>query len=160
MIKIIQATTSEHFRQARLLFEEYAASLDFELDFQDFDIELIEMHTMYAPPDGCLLLALMKETTAGCVALRKLSTNICEMKRLFVKPGFRGKGIGKALAEHIICKGKKIGYHRMRLDTVPSMANARSLYRSLGFQKIDPYRFNPIKGTSYMELKLAMSNDQ
>ncbi len=155
MIKIIQATTNEHFRQAHLLFEEYAASLDFELDFQDFDIELKEMHTMYAPPDGCLLLALMKETTAGCVALRKQSTNICEMKRLFVKPGFRGKGIGKALAEHIICSGREIGYHRLRLDTVPSMASARSLYRSLGFQEIEPYRFNPIKGTSYMELNLV-----
>ncbi len=159
MIKIIQATTNKHFRQAHLLFQEYAASLDFGLDFQNFDIELKEMNTMYAPPDGCLLLTRENEKAIGCVALRKIDKKICEMKRLYVNPNHRGKDISRMLAEQIIQEAKQIGYFRMRLDTVPSMKIARSLYRSLGFTEIEPYRFNPIGGTSFMELKIAMNNN-
>ena len=151
------------------MFEEYAESLDFELDFQEFDIELKEIHTIYAPPAGCLLLARENEKAIGCVALRKIDKKICEMKRLYVNPNHRGKDISRMLAEQIIQEAKQIGYFRMRLDTVPSMKIARSLpsmkiarslYRSLGFTEIEPYRFNPIGGTSFMELKIAMINEQ
>ena len=154
MPKILQAHKGENLKLIKTLFEEYANSLDFDLDFQDFDKELAEFPGDYAPPKGCLLLAKDEGKIAGCVALRELSEGVCEMKRLYVKPQFRGLGIGKNLAEAVIQEARKIGYTRMRLDTAPSMQAARALYMSLGFKEISPYRYNPIEGAEFMELSL------
>ena len=122
--------------------------------FQNFDQELAGLPGDYALPRGRLLLAEFNGQLAGCVALHPLDGDICEMKRLYIRPQFRGKRIGKVLAECLITEAKGIGYKRMRLDTVaPVMANAVSLYRQLGFREIPAYRTNPIEGALYMELK-------
>jgi putative acetyltransferase len=154
MVCLVSALTEEDFSRAKALFEEYASSLDFPLDFQNFEEELAGLPGSYAPPEGCLLLALHRDQVAGCVALRKIDRDICEMKRLFVRISFRDMGIGKALAESVIQEAKKKGYTRMRLDTVPSMKEARALYESLGFREIPPYRHNPVPGAVFLELKL------
>lgn len=160
MLRIIPVKSKLSITQARELFLEYAASLGFDLSFQDFEKELNEFPGEYAPPDGCLLLAIDEGQLAGCVALKKISPTLCEMKRLYVRPEFRGRGVGRKLSEAVIGEARKIGYARMRLDTVPSMSAATSLYRSLGFKEIPPYRYNPIKGALFMELDLtsAMSS--
>ena len=154
MIKIVSANRKELIENAKDLFLEYAASLLFDLSFQDFEKEMAGFPDEYSPPHGRLLLAFYDEDLAGCVALRDLGNEMCEMKRLYVKPVFRGLKIGRALAEAIIKAGRDIGYSRMRLDTVPSMKEAINLYMLLGFQHIKPYRYNPIKGASCMELAL------
>lgn len=155
MLQILQTNTTQNLEFARALFKEYTASLGFDLDFQNFKEELANLPGDYAPPGGRLLIALWREQLSGCVALRKLEDRICEMKRLYVKPQFRGKGIGRALAEAIIEKAREIRYHSMRLDTISSMDGARALYLSLGFKEIAPYRYNPIKGAAFMELVLV-----
>jgi putative acetyltransferase len=136
------------------LFKEYAVSLDFDMCFQNFDEELAGLPGEYTQPTGCLLLAKYRGKRAGCVALRRLGKSICEMKRLFVRSRFRRLGIGRALAEAVIGRARKIGYKRMRLDTVPSMKVAKRLYESMGFKKIDAYRYNPLKDAMFMELTL------
>lgn len=155
MLQILQTNTTQNLGFARALIKEYTASLDFDLDFQNFKEELANLPGDYAPPDGRLLIAFWQEQVTGCVALRKLEDRICEMKRLYVKPQFQGKGIGKALAEAIIEKAREIGYFRMCLDTISSMDRARALYLSLGFKEIAPYRYNPIEGAAFMELGLT-----
>lgn len=154
MIRIIQATAGDRLAIARGLFKNYAASLDFDLDFQDFEQELNDLPGDYAPPQGQILIARLKEETAGCVALRKFDQSCSEMKRLYVRPEFQGLGVGRALAEAIIVQAREAGYAAMRLDTVPSMGIARTLYKTLGFKEISPYRFNPVEGTAFLELKL------
>ena len=140
----------------RELFLEYAQSLGFSLCFQSFDKELAELPGEYAAPEGRLLLATCEGQSAGCVALHKLDHEICEMKRLYVRPEFRGKGLGKILAERIIGEAHQIGYKQLRLDTVePLMRTAVKMYRTLGFREIAPYRPNPIEGTLYMEISLV-----
>ena len=154
MLHILQAETGKNLKVARTIFKDYAASLDFDLDFQDFSEELKSLPGQYASPSGRLLIAMYGDKAAGCIALRKLSHGVCEMKRLYVKPQFRGLGIGRALTEAIIEEAKRIRYARMRLDTVPSMEEARALYVSIGFKEIKPYRYNPIEGSRFMELSL------
>lgn len=154
MLQIVQAESAADLGHARTLFEEYAASLGFDLGFQDFAAELAELPGDYAPPRGRLLLAFHGGEAAGCVALRELEEGVCEMKRLYVRPRFRDLRVGRALAEAIIGEARNIGYARMRLDTVPSMERARVLYRTLGFREIPPYRYNPVPGTAFMELRL------
>jgi ribosomal protein S18 acetylase RimI-like enzyme len=150
-----QAGSLAQIAQARELFLEYAQSLGFSLCFQNFDKELAGLPGDYAPPEGRLLLAECDGQLAGCVALHKLEHGICEMKRLYLRPQFRGKGLGKTLADRIIAEARHIGYRRMRLDTVePVMKDAVAMYRKLGFQHIAPYRANPIAGAMYMELQL------
>jgi len=138
----------------RSLFQEYAESLDFELDFQDFREELATLPGKYAPPMGCILVAKEKGETVGCVAVRPLGEAVCEMKRLYVKPAHRGKSLGRELALAIIEEAKRLGYRAMRLDTVKAMKEASALYRALGFQPIDAYCYNPLPGAMYFELKL------
>jgi putative acetyltransferase len=141
--------------QVRELFLEYAASLGFSLCFQNFDKELAGLPGDYAPPDGCLLLVECDSAPAGCVALHQLAPGICEMKRLYLRPAFRGKGLGRAIAEHLIAVARQMGYRHMRLDTVePVMKDAVAMYRRLGFKEISPYCNNPIAGALYMELDL------
>jgi len=152
---LFQATSPAQIAQARELFLEYAKSLGFSLCFQNFDQELAGLPGDYAPPDGRLLLAEHAGRLAGCVALHKLEGGTCEMKRLYLRPQFRGKGLGRALTDRIIAEARQIGYRRMRLDTVePVMKHAVAMYRKIGFKEIAPYRQNPIAGALYMELAL------
>lgn len=155
MLNFVQATSQEHISATRELFLEYADSLKIDLCFQGFDKELKGLPGEYAPPQGRLFLFYYDNQLAGCAALRKQDNSIGEMKRLYLKPAFRGKGIGRAIANHIISEARSIGYERLRLDTLPMMKEAIPLYRSLGFQEIKPYRVNPIVGALYMELQLT-----
>jgi putative acetyltransferase len=150
-----QAEAPAQIAQARELFLEYAQSLGFSLCFQNFDKELGNLPGDYAPPAGRLLLAQYESQLAGCVALHKLSIDTCEMKRLYLRSQFRGKGLGRVLADRIISEARQIGYLRMRLDTVePVMQSAVAMYRQIGFRRIEPYCPNPIAGALYMELDL------
>jgi len=162
--RIREATTQDDYRTVRELFLEYAASLGFGLDFQDFESELASLPGEYAPPGGSVLLAEVgspAETptpgaaTAGCVAVRPFSQGVCEMKRLYVRPEYRGLGIGLGLSRAIIKKARERGYERMRLDTVESMVEATRLYEALGFREIEPYRHNPLPGARFFELRLT-----
>ena len=154
-MKLIQAQSAEEIDRARKLFEEYAAGLGIDLCFQSFDKELAELPGGYVPPAGRLFIAIDENQAAGCVALRRIADGVCEMKRLYVRPGFRGTGLGHALAEAIILAAREIGYQRMRLDTLPGkMDRAIAMYHSLGFKEIGPYYDNPVKGALFMELEL------
>jgi len=156
VIQIRPIITPADLEQARTLFEEYAASLGIDLCFQGFDAELRGLPGDYTPPRGSLLLALQppSDRVIGCVALRPLGADICEMKRLYVRPEGRGLGVGRRLAEAILAEARVRGYARMRLDTLPSMTRAIALYEALGFRDIPPYRENPIPGTRWLEVGL------
>ncbi len=159
-VQIVPVQSQAQIEQARELFLEYAQSLGFSLCFQNFDQELANLPGDYIPPDGQLLLAESDGRLAGCVALHRFvptpsRTAVCEMKRLYVRPGFRGQRLGRKLAERIIAEAREIGYTHMRLDTVSGvMDRAIAMYRQMGFQEIAPYRKNPMPGVLYMELPL------
>ena len=151
--RIREAHDGADIADVRLLFEEYAQSLGIDLGFQDFAAELSGLPGAYARPSGVLLLATAARAV-GCVAVRRLDPDVCEMKRLYVRPEGRGHAAGRALAEAAIAFATTAGYHAMRLDTLPTMTGAQALYRQLGFRDVPPYRFNPVPGTSFMELTL------
>jgi putative acetyltransferase len=151
VLKIYNAQFAEEIAHIRDLFTEYAASLEVDLCFQGFAQELAGLPGDYARPEGRLLIAEYNRQVAGCVALRKIDEDIAEMKRLYLRPSFRGKGIGRKLAERVIQEAQHIGYTRLRLDTLPTMQEAIVLYRTLGFQEIAPYRHNPIEGALHLE---------
>jgi putative acetyltransferase len=155
VLEISQATTQSDIQEARRLFKEYEASLGISLCFQDFDREVANLPGDYAPPSGRLLLASEFDQIMGCVALRPLGPATCEMKRLFVRPEYRARGLGRILVEAIIEEARAIGYTRMRLDTiVDRMERAVALYRAIGFVEIPPYRDNPVDSATFMELDL------
>lgn len=147
MIKIAPA---DDYDVVRELLREYAEGIGVDLSFQDFENEVASLATYY----DRILVAKSGDDVAGCVALRHISDITCEMKRLYVRPAFRGSGTGRALALGIIEEARRRGYTRMRLDTLPTMREAFALYESLGFHSIAPYRHNPIDGTKYLELEL------
>lgn len=153
---IIAVTSADDPRvvEARILLLEYAESLDADLSFQNFDQELSEFPGGYLPPSGALLLATRSGKLAGSVAMRELDGESCEMKRLYVRPGSRGFGVGRALAVTVIDAARDRGYRQMRLDTLPGMDDAQGLYRTLGFGEIGAYYENPVPGTRYLELDL------
>ncbi len=153
-IQITSAQSDEQIDSIRLLFLEYAKSLNFDLCFQGFDDELAGLPGDYAPPDGRLLIAMYDNNVAGCVGLRKVADGVCEMKRLWVRPEFRGKKIGRQLAKKVIDEARRIGYQIMKLDTIDTMKEAIGMYESMGFSETSAYRYNPIEGARYMELKL------
>ena len=151
----IKLAGQEDLVQVRSLFSEYASKID--LSFQDFDRELANLPGEYAPPGGCLLVAKEKDDVVGCVALRGMGGDVCEMKRLYVKPSFRERSIGRELSESVIGEARARGYRIMKLDTLPHMKEAVRLYESLGFRRTTPYRFNPVKGAVFMQLDLTTS---
>lgn len=155
MTPTITPVTADQLPLVRELFREYARSLDFDLCFQSFDQELAGLPGDYAPPRGALLLAFHDGVAVGCVALRPLSADICEMKRLYVRPTARGLKLGYALTTAIIEAARAADYRKIRLDTIgSSMQKAVALYHSLGFVEIPPYRANPVPGALYLELTL------
>ena len=161
MLTVRQSEGAAEIAVARALFEEYGASLGFDLCFQNFSAEMAGLPGDYAPPRGALLLAVDADADSeagrylGCVALRPLEGEVCEMKRLYLKPAARGRGAGRLLAEAIVAEGRRLGYRSMRLDTLPAMGRAIALYEALGFRDIPPYRANPIPGARYLELDLT-----
>ncbi len=155
-MRIFQANTQEDIEHARALFEEYASGVGISLCFQNFDRELANLPGDYAPPHGRLLLATEDNQLAGCIALRKLALGVCEMKRLFLRPAYRGNGRGRVLVQAIIDEARNLGYTTMRLDTLPGrMDKAIALYQSIGFVEIEPYYENPVESAKFMELDLV-----
>jgi ribosomal protein S18 acetylase RimI-like enzyme len=142
---VIRPAQPKDEKAVRALFREYAEGLQLDLSFQDFDSEL-------ADPLGFYELVLLAED--GCVALRRVDESTCEMKRLYVRPAGRGGGLGRLLADAVIAEARRRGYRRMLLDTLPTMSAARALYRSLGFRETEAYRYNPVPGTTFLELAL------
>ena len=155
MISILHAETANHMESVRQLFREYEAWLGLDLCFQGFEDELRNLPGRYSTPDGRLFLASVDENLAGCIALRKLEDDICEMKRLYRRDGFRGIGLGNTMIEKLIEEARAIGYSKMRLDTYPpKMGKAVKLYESHGFSVIPPYYDNPHESVLFMELDL------
>jgi ribosomal protein S18 acetylase RimI-like enzyme len=148
------ALSPEDVASVRGLFVEYRESLGVDLCFQGFDQELAELPGDYVSPGGCLLAAKDAGEVVACVALRRLDAQTCEMKRLYVLPSHRGLGLGRALAEAVIAEARRMGYQRMRLDTLPSMAEAAALYEGLGFREIEAYTVNPVPGARFLQLEL------
>ncbi|KAI6818664.1 hypothetical protein KC327_g9690 [Hortaea werneckii] len=168
---ISPAKTQEDLNAIVQLFKAYALALGIDLTFQDFASEVATLPAKYASPTGCLLLARDSAGRGvGCVGLRPLrdeeddgggdddgvaaGVSCCEMKRLYVDPSQRGSGLGRLLAERVVCEARRMGYRRMRLDTLPSMLSARARYKAVGFREIEPYYRTPIDGTIFMELEL------
>lgn len=153
-MNIVKAQTEEQLQQVRILFREYEAALGIDLCFQDFEKEMANLPGRYAEPEGSLLLVMDGNKYAGCAAMRKMSFDDCELKRLFVRPQYRGTGIGRMLAQKIINRARQAGYNAIYLDTLKTMDTAIKLYRSLGFSETEPYYHNPLEGVVYLKLTL------
>ena len=153
--EILKVASGEPLSWFKELASEYVSSLPFELDFEDFARELRELPGDYAPPGGLLIVAVWDGNPAGCVALRPFDGKTCEMKRMYVRPEFRGHGLGRAIAERAVAEARRIGYEKMRLDTVASLKEANRMYEGMGFREIAPYRHNPRPDARYFELTLA-----
>jgi ribosomal protein S18 acetylase RimI-like enzyme len=151
MLSIVPAVSADHVERVRVLFREYERALGVDLSYQGIDDEVASLPGAYAPPRGALFLALDGGEPSGCVALRPLGEDLCEMKRLYLRASLRGRGAGRALAQHVIDQARSLGYRAMRLDSLPSMKEAIALYETLGFTRIPAYYPSPIPGTVYME---------
>ena len=154
-VRVAQVATLDEIETAGSLFKEYSAWLAIDLSFQNFDEELSRLPGDYTPPDGRLLLARIGRDVAGCVALRRLDGRACEMKRMWVRPQFRGRAIGRVLTESLIAEARNIGYSEIRLDSLPSLTSALRLYKFLGFKEIAAYRYNPDPAAVFMRLPLT-----
>lgn len=154
-MKIIQAQTADEIETVRALFREYERFLKVDLCFQGLAEELATLPGRYAPPQGRLLLAQESEQAAGCAALRPLENGVCEMKRLFIRPAYRGQGLGRRLAQRIISEATALDYAVMRLDTLDTLERAMQLYETLGFQRCAPYYANPLPGVVYWQRALS-----
>lgn len=157
LAEIIEATRAEDYAAGKTLIEEYAMALGVDLCFQNFSEEIANLSKHYGPPHGCLLLARTNGATVGCVAVRTQGAAVCEMKRLYVRPQYRGADLGKRLAESAIRYAQQLNYSRMVLDTLPSMTEAQSLYESLGFREVEGYYPNPLHGVRYLARELTNS---
>jgi len=155
VVQVREARTGGTVSSARRLIEEYSASLGIDLSFENFEQEIAEFPAHYTRPEGRVLVAVERGEAVGVVCLRRLSARVCELKRMYVKPKFRGRGIGRLLATRAIREAREIGYARVRLDTLSKLKEAVSLYGSLGFKEIGPYRVNPNKGVVFLELNLG-----
>jgi GNAT superfamily N-acetyltransferase len=153
-MRLLQATTPREWDEAQRLVREYAASLNVDLSFQNFDHELQHFTTEYAPPTGAFILAEDADQYAACIGLRQFSAGIGEIKRLYVVPAARGLGLGRLLVERIIVVAREAGYSSLLLDTLPFMKEAQSLYVALGFEPTAPYRYNPVAGSAFLRLDL------
>ena len=151
---LVRPDSPQRWTEARRLVEEYARSLHVDLCFQNFEKEIESLATEYGPPGGCFLLAGEDGGFVGCGALRRVSSSVCEMKRVYVRPASEGRGTGRAIVEALIAEAKALAYEAMVLDTLPTMTRAQALYRTLGFMPTGAYRHNPVAGTTYLELKL------
>ena len=158
-IQLITPESPEDWQEARLVLQDYANSLDIDLDFQGFEEELASLPGSYAAPGGLMLLATVDGAIAGSGAFRPLPDsdypNACEMKRLFVRPAFRRFGLGRILAQQLMDRATEAGYSSMLLDTLDDMEAARGLYESLGFAEVPPFYFNPIPGAHYLKAELG-----
>lgn len=155
MIELKEVQQDEDYRTAAALFKEYASQLGVDLEFQNFSKEVDNITREYARPNGTIFIAYKDEKIPlGCFGIRKLEKDICELKRMYLRTEVRGLGIGKQLLKRAIEVGKELGYTTMRLDTLPTMLSAISLYKNEGFYEIEPYRYNPIIDTKYLEIKL------
>lgn len=150
-IRCLTPDSPAQWAEGKRLVQEYAASLKVDLCFQGFDQELANFEREYGPPEGCFFL---EENGQGCAGLRRFADGVSEMKRLYVSPQGRGRGIGEALARSVVEEARRLGYRRLVLDTLPDMKAAQALYRSLGFREIPSYRFNPVAGTLFFEVEL------
>ncbi len=159
LIEFKHITGEFMIEEIKQLFSKYAQSLEIDLSFQDFETEFKTLPGKYGPPDGVLILASVDGNGAGCIALRKISDSICEMKRLYVHDEYRGLGLGKKLIIMIIEEARKLHYSYIRLDTLPTMKKAQELYLTLGFYDIEPYVYNPIEGTRFLELCLSQEDE-
>ena len=153
-MRIKHVQTPGEIEEVRQLFRQYEAGLGVDLCFQGFEAELAGLPGKYAPPSGALLIGIIRGHTVGCVALRAMDNGVCEMKRLYVKPEARGKGLGRQLARDIIAAARQLGYSLMRLDTLYRLTEAMSLYETMGFQRTEPYYDNPLPGVVYWEMDL------
>lgn len=160
MLEIVSAVTPDHLQAIRILFREYERFLQVDLCFQHFEEELAGLPGKYAPPKGALLLALADGHAVGCVAMRPLEADVCEMKRLYVQPAYLGQGLGKKLASMVIEQARTAGYASMRLDTLERLRPAIGLYTRLGFRPCPPYYANPLPGVVYLELDLCPDRAQ
>jgi putative acetyltransferase len=153
-MRLLQATTPREWDEAQRLVREYAASLNVDLSFQNFDHELQHFTTEYAPPTGAFILAEDADRYVACIGLRQFAEGIGEIKRLYVVPAARGLGLGRLLVERIIVVAREVGYGSLLLDTLPFMKEAQSLYVALGFKPTVPYRYNPVAGSAFLRLDL------
>jgi len=153
-VEIVLAASEEDYALAKTLFLEYARDIDLDLSFQDFDRELTEIRVQYGPAEGGILILRVDGRPAGCVAVRRFEKDKAELKRMYVRPANRGQGLGRRLGEEALALAKRLGYQAIRLDTLPQMGKALALYASFGFVEIPAYRFNPVPGAKYYELKL------
>jgi GNAT superfamily N-acetyltransferase len=154
-VVLVQPQSEADWSDARTLVQEYADTLGVDLSFQDFANELRQLSAEYAPPLGAFFLATEGAERLGCVGLRQFSEGVAEIKRLYIRPAARGRGLGRTLAQAAVAAGQRLGYRRLLLDTLPSMREAHALYASLGFKPVEAYRFNPVPGTAFLALELT-----